>query len=483
MVDKEKISYKLGYAAGGLITKVIVAFAKLLFAGTITASVYCKQLPVFYLVLSIVAILSYAVCGTYYVILIFTMITAIAAGLWVREKERPVRERIKYFSTVFDEINLKANDGSTPIFLREEHISYYATQFVFQSLIPLAVWNSKKELLEMYFNKKILDIKQDKQNNRNVQVVVELRQLESFIRWSDFFVLFGDTNLLYVGMSPYGPVSIDLEKNTHAFIAGETGCGKSNILKCLIYQSLYRNYKTVLIDFKRGVSFSEFSDDLIVYYDYDSAKKILEDLVSETNNRLDLFRNAHVDNLNDYNRASGADLSRIIVFIDELAELLKTRDRELSNSLYDSIETLTRISRTVGINLIMGIQRPDSTIISGQIKNNVSCRICGRFVDKEPSRILLNCDAAAHLQNTKGRFIIKNDEMHEFQSFFFSKDYTIQLKSAANANSIEPIQPAPAIQESVAEKLNDNELDRLNNELTIETQNQNELNFDFSDIK
>jgi len=67
----------------------------------------------------------------------------------------------------------------------------------------------------------------------------------------------------------------------------------------------------------------------------------------------------------------------------------------------------------------MGIQRPDSTIISGQIKNNVSYRVCGRFVDREPSRIMLSCDAASTLPNVKGRFIVKDDDLYEVQSFYF----------------------------------------------------------------
>ena len=82
---------------------------------------------------------------------------------------------------------------------------------------------------------------------------------------------------------------MDLDKHPHAFIAGETGSGKSNILKCLIYQALAKSYDVILIDFKRGVSFSAFSDMLTIYYDYADVTKVLKDMVSETNNRLDKF--------------------------------------------------------------------------------------------------------------------------------------------------------------------------------------------------
>ena len=184
---------------------------------------------------------------------------------------------------------------------------------------------------------------------------------------------------------------------------------------------MYKNYEVILIDFKRGVSFSEFGNNITVYYDYKEVIEIFKELLNETTNRLDKFRGAGVDNISDYNKQAGNYLSRKIVFIDELAELLKTKNKEISNILYESIETLTRISRAVGIHLIMGIQRVDSTIVSGQIKNNVSFRVCGRFVDKEPSIIMLGKYIANKLPNVKGRFIVKDESFYEVQSFYFEQ--------------------------------------------------------------
>ena len=141
--------------------------------------------------------------------------------------------------------------------------------------------------------------------------------------------------------------------------------------------------------------------------------------VRETNNRLDLLRENRVENIAEYNKAlpNGRAMKRIVIFIDELAELMRASDKETTKSITNSLETLTRLSRAVGINIIMGLQRPDATIVNGQIKNNVSLRICGRFVDPEPSRIVLGSDMATRLPSIKGRFIIKDDEASEFQAF------------------------------------------------------------------
>jgi len=67
----------------------------------------------------------------------------------------------------------------------------------------------------------------------------------------------------------------------------------------------------------------------------------------------------------------------------------------------------------------MGIQRPDSTIISGQIKSNVPFRVCGHFVDKEPSRIMLGNDKASTIEDIKGRFLVKTNRYREIQSFYY----------------------------------------------------------------
>ena len=132
-----------------------------------------------------------------------------------------------------------------------------------------------------------------------------------------------------------------------------------------------------------------------------------------------MFRECGVESLNDYNKVALIPLERKIIFIDELAELLSVRDKEKSRILYDNIETLTRLSRSVGIHLIMGIQRPDSTIITGQIKSNVAYRVCGHFADKEPSRIMLGNDKASTIPNIKGRFVVKDNQFYEVQSFYF----------------------------------------------------------------
>lgn len=412
------MGFKIGYWIGYIASRMTVGLVKLLWRGIVTSSIKRKPLLFVYLGLFVGAFISYNMTGDFTVIFLITLCVAIAFG--IAEKLEPKQQDLwDYFNAVFTEIKLQEEDESTPLYLYTREISTYSKSFAFNTLIPLSEWQKKKDKMEMCINAKILNINQDEENNRVIHVTIETNPLPTMIEWDDTYIN-SFKNALTFGVGYAGNEEIDLDKHPHTFVAGETGSGKSNILKCLIYQALVKRYHVVLIDFKRGVSFSSFSQSVSLCFEYEDAVKVLNDMVEETKKRLDLFRENGVDNLKDYNGLVPESLPRKIIFIDELAELLKIRDKEISNALYDSLETLTRLSRAAGIHLIMGVQRPDSTIVNGQIKNNVSFRICGRFVDKEPSRIMLGNDMASKLSNIKGRFIVKGDSMEEVQCFYYT---------------------------------------------------------------
>ena len=69
-------------------------------------------------------------------------------------------------------------------------------------------------------------------------------------------------------------------------------------------------------------------------------------------------------------------------------------EKQIYEQIEGKLSTLARLSRATGINLFMGVQRPDANVLTGQIKNNIPVRISGRFADKTASEIVLgNTDA------------------------------------------------------------------------------------------
>lgn len=420
----EHLFYNIGFLVGKMISFIFWGFLRFLWKGIVTAS---KKHSVFIPIYGILLVSAFASFfldfekqGSIF-ILVFFMVVCLACGYTYLE-EYPTKKERKFFNKVFLALNFPAPNEQVPYYIGRENLTDYTTEFIFQTLIPLSEWQKYTEKLEMYFNQKIIAITQNETDNRKIHIMIQMQELPTQINWSESYNQFSN---LVIGEGACGRCEWNPEKHPHAFICGETGSGKSNIIKCLIHQSLVKKYDVKLIDFKRGVSFSYFSNVIEIYYEYEGARKLLEQMVEETNHRLDLFRENRVDNINAYNRKVNftGSMKKIIIYIDELAELLKNRDKEIANSLYDSIETLTRISRAVGIHLVMGIQRPDSTVVNGQIKNNVSFRVCGRFVDKEPSRIILGSDAASHLKNIKGRFLVRDNSIQEIQAFYISDDF------------------------------------------------------------
>ncbi len=484
MSNQKALSYKVGFGLGraiafiikqifGLIWFLISGFFKLIFKGVVKASMRFKITTFVYIGLVIATLVSLLVFKNGYILLVDLLVVIINA-IVMDIKERPMRKKREFFDSMFDTLNFKAHDEVLPYLLDIKEISEFVTECSFKTLIPLDKWLGMKDNFEMYMNEKIIEITQGEINKRIICLYLQTASLPYQIAWSDEYL--DTTDTLYIGVGYYGKIGMDLARYPHAFIAGETGCGKSNILKCMIYQAIWKKYDVILIDFKRGVAFSDFTDTIPVYYDYKEVMAVLRDLVQETMQRLDGFREARVDNIQDYNYRANNRLKRKIVFIDELAELLKTTDKETSRIIYDAIITLTRLSRAAGIHLIMGIQRPDSTIVSGQIKNNVSYRVCGRFVDKEPSRIMLGNDMASALPNIKGRFIAKDDNLVELQSFKYFYRPVLNIAntvSLSNENErleygLEPVDTTRILLEEVPH---------------TETPLSKEFEFDFSEFK
>ncbi|WP_430538072.1 hypothetical protein [Clostridium perfringens] len=169
-------------------------------------------------------------------------------------------------------------------------------------------------------------------------------------------------------------------------------------------------------------------------------------LVEENTRRLKLLRESQAKNIAEYNRKCSGDLKRIVVIIDELAELMdKTgvddEKKEKLTKIEGSLSTLARLSRATGINLILGVQRPDAKVVSGQIKNNVPVRICGKFADAKASEIVLSNTKAKDLPDVKGRFLFRlGAETIQFQAYFFNDDQHFKpnkiLELRENENNI-----------------------------------------------
>ena len=324
-------------------------------------------------------------------------------------------------------IGLTNSAGETPILTAKtkDEKQSEVTVFEFDGVgIPLTEWENKRQRIEAALNVHIVRLKEG-ENKRSILLytVPAGNQLSSCIEWNDSYLI-EDSSTLVLGKSLMGTVTVDLSKIPHILLGGSTGSGKSVLLKLLLMQAVKKNAVVSIADFKGGVDFpSVWHDKCKICFDEDNLSQLLTRLVDELQRRKVLFRENECHNLDEYNKRTGKALQRYIFACDEVAEILDktglTKEQKDKVSLIESkLSVIARQGRAFGIHLILATQRPDANILSGQIRNNIDCRVCGR-ADNVLSQIILDSTAAAEQipKDAAGRFLLHDGTI--FQAFWF----------------------------------------------------------------
>ncbi len=243
-------------------------------------------------------------------------------------------------------------------------------------------------------------------------------------------------------------VYADLAKMPHLLMAGATGTGKSVSLNALIVSLLYRatprEVRFILIDPKMlELSLYDNIPHLLVpvVTDVKKAAAALANVMREMERRFEMLKEKRVRSLDDYNRKLAEEernkpavelkpepmvfddeddddeleegeraivqppavteppklvhehLPRIVVVVDELADLMMTVGREVE----ESITRLAQKARAAGIHLILATQRPSVDVITGLIKANFPSRISFQVTARPDSRTILDSIGAERL--------------------------------------------------------------------------------------
>lgn len=194
--------------------------------------------------------------------------------------------------------------------------------------------------------------------------------------------------------------TIDLAKMPHMLIAGSTGSGKSVCLNGLIVSLLYQNgpddLKLILVDPKR-VELTMFAGipHLLVppIINTDDTVNALKWTVREMERRLDVLSKFGARNIDQYNEKAEERMPKIVVVIDELADLMSQSGREVEAT----IVRIAQMARAVGIHLVLATQRPSVDVITGLIKANVPGRIAFAVASQTDSRTILDMSGAEKL--------------------------------------------------------------------------------------
>ncbi|MFO7681547.1 MAG: FtsK/SpoIIIE domain-containing protein, partial [Chloroflexota bacterium] len=142
----------------------------------------------------------------------------------------------------------------------------------------------------------------------------------------------------------------------------------------------------------------------------DRAVGVLRWLTAEMDRRYEMFAQVNVRNLNGYNRkiARRQDVKKlpyIVVFIDELADLMHMYPGDVERTLC----RLAQMARATGIHLVVATQRPSTDVITGLIKANFPARLSFAVASGVDSRVILDAGGAEHLLG-KGDSLFQSPE-------------------------------------------------------------------------
>ncbi|MEA2658495.1 MAG: segregation ATPase FtsK/SpoIIIE, family, partial [Candidatus Binatota bacterium] len=225
------------------------------------------------------------------------------------------------------------------------------------------------------------------------------------------------------------PFATDLATMPHLLVAGATGTGKSVSINAMILSILFKSspqdVKFIMVDPKmlELTVYEDIPHQLVpVVTDPKKAASALFWAMDEMDRRYRLMREKGARNIDGYNRTFEKDagrkksvidliaaepmeeppviggslshdkplvhekLPRIVIIIDELADLMMTVGRDIE----EYITRLAQKARAAGIHLILATQRPSVDVITGLIKANFPARISFQVATRIDSRTILD---------------------------------------------------------------------------------------------
>lgn len=204
-----------------------------------------------------------------------------------------------------------------------------------------------------------------------------------------------------------------IEKMPHMLIAGTTGSGKSVLMHQIIVSLLMNHSKKdlqlYLVDPKMVEMplYSSLSNCKVVS-SAEGAIELLDELCIEMDHRYAQLGKAKCRDIDSYNQKAKTPMSRKVVFIDELADLMLQARKKVEKS----IVRLAQKARACGIHLVIATQRPDRTVVTGLIKTNIPVKVCLSVNTDIDSRIVLDRGGAEKLMG-KGDMLYLGEGMIE----------------------------------------------------------------------
>jgi S-DNA-T family DNA segregation ATPase FtsK/SpoIIIE len=228
----------------------------------------------------------------------------------------------------------------------------------------------------------------------------------------------GSGHFVY-GKTDKGIKRDELKDMIHMLVAGQTGSGKTYFIQQVTMTILMktRNAHAAIIDMKGGVDFPDFLKlkNCELATTHAGAHEMLDALVKIHEARTEYllakgkrnWREVSPKDLAQEKKFSDIPIGPILLITDELAELTGySKGSQSKESIHQRLSQLGRLARATGIHLIAGTQRPDKSVIDGQIKDSLVTKVCFSVPSVAASTLVVGDMSAYTIGRHPGRAIV-----------------------------------------------------------------------------
>ncbi len=273
-----------------------------------------------------------------------------------------------------------------------------------------------------------------------IDIIYAKTPIPSLVEWDKEWI---NKSGLVVGETRSKLIKTNFTETPHLLVAGQTGGGKSTFLRQIITAQYLKDSESnfTLIDLKGGLEFQMFQDleRINVLPDLRSASIELAKFSVTVKTRMALLKREKHKDRDSYLaqcrakklKPDSAITSRIIIVIDEAAEMFLAGSHSSARDIQKAREIISQIARqgrAVGMHLIIATQRPDSKALDPQVKANLTGVLCFQMANDASSMIVLGCGRATDLPPISGRALWKSgSQMIEVQVPYMAPEITEEL--------------------------------------------------------
>ncbi|PEV23422.1 cell division protein FtsK [Bacillus cereus] len=221
-----------------------------------------------------------------------------------------------------------------------------------------------------------------------------------------------------VGRDQFGNMIVYdmIDSNTpHLLIAGETGSGKSSMVRVVLATLIQYMSPEKLHLYLGDLKNSEFhflrrvKHVKEVCMEEIEMKIMLQKVWKEIRERRKLMEEYEVDHIDEYNKLNpGNQKPYILLAIDEVAMLQDEKE------CMSTVEKIAAVGRALGVFLMLSMQRPDAKVLDGKLKLNMTVRM-GFKCDSTINSNIMGTPGSEHLEQS-GQMILKLNGLKKVQA-------------------------------------------------------------------